>query len=609
MRIVIGVLAGWVLVACAHGGSGRAGGDDDGSGGGGPGGGGPGGSDGSDAGLVTGTLTISPPASELVIANGAAVHATYTATLTANDGTSRDVTASTEFLVDGNAGSFVGNQLTIGTAARTRVIAYHGGLMATSDLIARIKDVRIDPSLLPTVPALFASPEAAELAPQIVYPADGAVMPRNLGDFEIHWTDANSNDVFEISLRTDLSDVRVYVPGGNGALGPTTSWSAFQAQEWADAVGSESEVSYQVRGVNRAAPGVVHALPARKVQLSNEVMDGALYYWGAVVTAGSSGIFRHDMRRPGEPAEAFLTTPAGGRCIACHVLSRDGTKMAVTYDTAVDGPATLLDVATKAAQPETAWNFGTFTPDSAQFLSVEHGVLVVRDAATQAVLATMTTTPAKAWVTQPDLSPDGKQLAYVRPILSGDDVKFKQGEIWVRDYDAATHTFGAERLLVAGTTSSNFYPAWSPDGAWIAFTRAPVGDFSYDDNNSSGWVVRADGSQPPIELAAANAGQPNEGTRLTNSAIRWAPFAQTLGAAKEPMFWLTMPSKRDFGVRLKNANLAQLARTAQLWMTPFFPGRAAAGNDPSAPAFRLPFQDLATSNHAAQWTERIVVLQ
>jgi len=41
-------------------------------------------------------------------------------------------------------------------------------------------------------------------------------------------------------------------------------------------------------------------------------------------------------------------------------------------------------------------------------------------------------------------------------------------------------------------------------------------------------------------------------------------------------------------------------------MTPFFPNRAARGADPSAPVFRLPFQNLDSSNHIAQWTERVV---
>jgi hypothetical protein len=44
-------------------------------------------------------------------------------------------------------------------------------------------------------------------------------------------------------------------------------------------------------------------------------------------------------------------------------------------------------------------------------------------------------------------------------------------------------------------------------------------------------------------------------------------------------------------------------------MTPFYPARAAMGQDPSGPAFRPPFQNVATHNHIAQWTEQIVVIQ
>jgi hypothetical protein len=33
------------------------------------------------------------------------------------------------------------------------------------------------------------------------------------------------------------------------------------------------------------------------------------------------------------------------------------------------------------------------------------------------------------------------------------------------------------------------------------------------------------------------------------------------------------------------------------------------GQDPTAPAFRLPFQNLTSNNHIAQWTERIIDVQ
>jgi hypothetical protein len=99
---------------------------------------------------------------------------------------------------------------------------------------------------------------------------------------------------------------------------------------------------------------------------------------------------------------------------------------------------------------------------------------------------------------------------------------------------------------------------------------------------------------------------------LTNSAVRWALFSQTLGDAAEPMFWLAMSSKRDFGVRLRNTDLSQRdtgGKRAQLWMMPFFPARAAQGKDPSVPAFRLPFQNLESSNQTVQWTAQIVTIQ
>ena len=96
----------------------------------------------------------------------------------------------------------------------------------------------------PGTPGLFGGAEDAARAPNVVYPPADVVVPRNLGDFEIHWTDA-VNNVFEISLHTDLSDVRVYVPGGNGdaAAGPMPSWAGFLSAEWQAAVGNEPSVS------------------------------------------------------------------------------------------------------------------------------------------------------------------------------------------------------------------------------------------------------------------------------------------------------------------------------------------------------------------------------
>ena len=291
----------------------------------------------------------------------------------------------------------------------------------------------------------------------------------------------------------------------------------------------------------------------------------------------------------------MTTNQTEGRCVACHVLSKDGTKMAITYDGG-NKNATMIDVATGTRQPDfTTWNFATFSPDGNQLLTVFNGVVTVRNSADQAVIVNM---PADGYVSHPDLSPDGTRLAYVRT-PAGADWSFGNGTIYTRSYDPVTHAFGNETPLVLDG-GNNFYPSWSPDGQWILFNRAATGS-AYNNTAAALWVVKSDGSAPPIELAAVN-----QGIGLTNSWGRWAPFEQSLGTSHAQIYWITVSSKRDFGTRRMNSLDPEAQKTPQIWMTPFVTERASAGQDPSVAAFRLPFQNLQSNNHIAQWTERVV---
>jgi hypothetical protein len=275
------------------------------------------------------------------------------------------------------------------------------------------------------------------------------------------------------------------------------------------------------------------------------------------------------------------------------VLSRDGTRMSVTFQDEGSPPtvASIVNVPKRTLGPQgNQWNFATFSPDGNELITAERGTIRVRNYANQSMIVDM---PSAGYATHPDMSPDGKKLVYVRPGTPGQDWSFNAGSIMTRTYDASTHTFGPEVTLVTGG-GDNFYPSWSPDGEWIAFTRT-AGN-SYADTSAQAWVVKADGSQPPIELAVAN-----DGGSLTNSWGRWAPFAQTINANGEKLFWITVSSKRNFGTRLFGVG------RPQLWMTPFFPNRASNQADPSAAAFRLQFQNMVSNNHIALWTVRVVV--
>ena len=553
---------------------------------------------------TTATLSIGPATSDLMITPTTPATVDYTATLTFPDGKKKDVTADTTFTIDSTFGTFSAATLTLTGAGKTQVfgswIASDGSQKtAMAEVIGRLTGTRLDPNLPSNFdPGWFSGPEDPSRAPTVVYPPPNVIMPRNIGDFEVHWTDASMNDVFEISLTTEFVSLKVYVPGGNGvaAAGPEPSWMNFLPAEWQTAVGNENAVQFQVRGVNSMNPTSVGSAPPQLVKLSNEAMLGGLYYWASAGSTSPEGIYRHDMSKPGQPAEQYLTkAQTSDRCVACHVLSRDGTEMAVTWDGG-NGNSNLLDVATTTLAPEqagaNAWNFGTFTPDGKQFLGVKNGVLTVRDYATQAVLATMS---SAGYVTHPDLSADGTKLVYVRPAVTpGSDWAFDQGGIFERTFDEGSLSFGPEQqLFVDG--NNNYYPSFSPDGQWILFNHAPAGGSAYNNANASLFVMKADGSAAPIELATANFG-----AGLTDSWGRWAPFSQTLGANDQQMYWITVSSKRDFGVRL--FGVAQ----PQIWMSAFIPDLAAAGMDPSTPAFRLPFQNIDSNNHIAQWTQQVV---
>ncbi|HAI09854.1 MAG TPA: hypothetical protein DCM17_11045, partial [Dehalococcoidia bacterium] len=99
----------------------------------------------------------------------------------------------------------------------------------------------------------------------------------------------------------------------------------------------------------------------------------------------------------------------------------------------------------------------------------------------------------------PAWSPDGKQIAFT----SGRDGSREESEVYVMDADGSKIAYHSKPLLFAiflmnatGSdpvnltdvrTSTDVHPAWSPDGAKIAFT-------STRDGNSEIYVMNADGT-------------------------------------------------------------------------------------------------------------------
>jgi hypothetical protein len=239
--------------------------------------------------------------------------------------------------------------------------------------------------------------------------------------------------------------------------------------------------------------------------------------------------------------------------------------------------------------------------------------------------------------TMPDWSIDGTEIVYVVPAgeftWRSDDAHIYGGSLYTAPY-TGNGTFGSPSPLLQSSGENNYYPSYSPDVpmTYVIFNRVDnmgAGNgcnngFCPDDSFSNPaarlMLMRAAGGTP-IDLEKANGSPATNKVPLSNSYPRWAPFVQTYRGNK--LLWFTFSSTRDYGVRLLNhkggmyqcypADAAETPGAAhrqpfkpqcqvpQLWMAPITLGEAQGNVDPSGVAFWIPYQEITTHNHTAQW--------
>jgi Tol biopolymer transport system component len=145
--------------------------------------------------------------------------------------------------------------------------------------------------------------------------------------------------------------------------------------------------------------------------------------------------------------------------------------------------------------------------------------------------------------------------------------------------------WGSDTLLVQHSGQETlYYPAFSPDGQWVAYNRVPSGD-SYDNPLAELWIVAATPGSTPIRLDAANR------AGLTNSWPRWSP-------ASGDYDYIAFSSKQDYG------NVVTGGGPAQVWVAGIDLPTAALGQDPSFPPVWLPGQSTTAGNHTPTWVPR-----
>jgi len=571
--------------------------------------------DGGGGGATLTSIDVAPPSASLTTTGGgAAATQQFTATGHFSDGHTEDISTQVAWSVsDPGIGSVTSGAFT-GAATRggvAKVIAGQGAVSGTADLTVKYVAARVSGDDGSTAPAgsagLFNGTDDPTLAPPLAYPLDGALVPHNLGLLEVQWKKpAGAADLFEVSFSAPTLDYRVYTnaPNANGGRLSLTpdEWTSI-----ADTIGSGS-VAVKVRGVVTAAPGKVGSSAVVNLSIGAASVAGGIYYWSPTGAGANATIMRHSFGDTSGTATAFYAPNSGTRCVGCHVITRDGSKMAVTYDGG-NGAAAIVGVPLLGnVLPESAglkWNFAAYSPDGNRMVATSQGTLKIYDTSggpnngmVQQVLADGT--PGH-YASHPDWSSDGSMIVYVDVGApnGNSEWSFSKGSLVVVK-DVGMGMFGAPQKIVTSAGEDNYYPSFSPDNKWILFNRGQVN--AYNDATAEAYVVSVDGTIGPIALGNANSTSPNQ----TNSWPRWNPFM-----VHEPtgdLMYFTFSSTRDYGIEILQPNppTQQNPLQPQIWMAAFDPAKAAQNQDPSSTAFWMPFQDVKSHNHIAQWTATFI---
>jgi len=445
--------------------------------------------------------------------------------------------------------------------------------------------------------------EGSADAPSVIYPYDQVRIPRNTPTINFMIDAGEVCTLFHFRFVSSTTEVDVYTTDIS-YIPEAGVWNAIAANvAGSDTTLQLTGIAYHLdgdTGVADSAP--LAAADTVTMRISRLDAEGSIYYW----SANNEGIYR--IKYGAEEAQPYYGRTNSGYCVSCHVISPDGYWLAVSYDgdNAQMGLLELADptnddAATFVHDDEVLGYFKTFSPDSTTMLASYHGVLTAYDTTTGVELYNV---ELDQMATMPVWSPDGSQVAVVlaEEISFDRDYYFTEGSIALLDVEEEDWVVGNEPtvLIEAEDGVNNFYPAWSPDGNWLAFNRSwrDIGDSglmsynSYDDPSATLMVMRSDGSLV-YELANANGVSPMNGDEpWTNSWPMWAPLPDA------DIAWIAFSSKRDYGfVTSLEDNLPQI------WITGFDMDAAEdeTTDDPSSPPFWLPLQDEESNNHIPIW--------
>jgi hypothetical protein len=458
--------------------------------------------------------------------------------------------------------------------------------------------------------------------PSLVYPVNDTMFPQNLYRVLFQWR-GNGRSLFQLEFTSPVLRVAAYTDGVHATCAQAqTGGSCWESDvmSWTALAASNAgqTVTLKIRALDSASsPTTIYESPAYSLHFSQKDVPGAIYYWSTTV----AGVRRGTMGDAG-PTNFLTPAEANNKCVACHTLSKNGKLMAadiggeslgvVQVSTTVPPPVSFGPIGTPPTNYASSW--ATFDPAAQYVMQSKGGVMTLRDSTTGDSVGPndgLVPLGTNERAVQPDWALDGQHIVFASSSASKNATKDRAGGPllqWIgTTISAGGVDYGnVETLQPAVTNVMYGYPMFNPTSEYISFVRGKAIEKDLTDQI---WLMKAaaDG-EAPVNVTRANtlvsdSNAPAAG--IENNMPTWAP------STGPDVQWIAFASKRDYGFVLcsptgTTSSVCSAASKVgsgkqQIWIAAIDVAKLGTGDDPSYPAFRVPFMELTEDCHRPFW--------
>lgn len=224
------------------------------------------------------------------------------------------------------------------------ITAYSGNISAKAQITVIFQPVISDPSApanaSTVLPATSTGTVMAGNSPNIIYPSNLTMFPRNIYKILFSWTGGTGNDLYRLEFKSPQMTLSVWTTQTKGWTPNATQWG-YMAN-----TNAGGKVTWTVYGTSKGTPVNVYRSNPVDLQFSKNTVDGAIYYWSTTV----AGVRRATVS-DSAPTD-FLTPTQINKCVACHTMSRNGTRIAADIGGNVLGVYNVKDQSVMTTEGE-----------------------------------------------------------------------------------------------------------------------------------------------------------------------------------------------------------------------------------------------------------------